>query len=356
MFSQLSNGLLGEDPEKISVAKALQLMDKDSSKVVIIDTRTPNEFDLDHLPNAVNVPIFSNEERVIVGTIYKQISKSQAISRGLEFYIKNLERILRQIEPYKNKTIIVQCWRGGMRSKAVASLLVMLGYEAFQLEGGYKAYRTYVREQLENFIIKPKFVVLHGLTGTGKTELLMHLPNFIDLEGLSGHRGSAYGGVGLIKSSQKKFENELWQKLKQLNKDYDDDKLKYVFVEGESKRIGDCIIPPFVWKSMVSGVKVEITRTLDNRAQAIVKEYFDSKDKVESIRNITKTLNKNISNKRKEEVILLIENNKFVDAVKILLTDYYDPLYTHSLKELKYDHSINNDDVGMAVAELIGLF
>lgn len=310
---------------------------------VIIDTRTPQEFELDHIPEAINLPILSNEERVIVGTIYKQVSQEEAIQKGIEFFSKKLPDFMQKISPFKKEEIIVYCWRGGMRSRSVASLLESLGFNVYQLEGGYRFYRNYIREHLYNFKLKPKLVLFWGLTCTGKTKLLHKFSNHLDLEGLAQHRGSMFGAVGLKPRSQKNFENLLYWRLQELNKE------KIIFAEGESRRIGDLMIPEFLWKKMRVGINVLIKRSLPLRAKAGVEEYFSDKSDLEEIRKITLSLPKLLSKKRKEEIAELIEKNNLEEAAKILLEEYYDPLYSHTLKQLKFKFEINNDDTEKAV-------
>ncbi len=218
----------------ISVENALNTQD-----AVFVDTRSPKEFDEDHIPDAINIPILSDEERAIVGTLYKQVSQDKGLAVGMEFYKNKIPSILASIEPHKTKTLLVYCWRGGLRSKTIAELFASLQYTVFQIQGGYKSYREYVRKKLSNYTLHAHLIVLYGLTGTGKTELLQHFPNRIDLEALAGHRGSMYGGIGLKRHSQKKFENLLLQQLETLKQE------KFILVEGESKRIGNVYIPEF---------------------------------------------------------------------------------------------------------------
>jgi tRNA 2-selenouridine synthase len=313
---------------------------------IFIDTRTSKEFSEDHLPGAINLPILSNEERHVVGITYKQVSKDKAIEKGIEYFSKKLPKFMQEINKYKDKQIIFYCWRGGMRSKAVVSLLDSLNYNVLQLEGGYKAYRTFVREELTNYKFKPKLIVLWGLTCTGKTELLNKLLNSIDLEGLAQHRGSLYGAIGLQPNSQKRFENLLLQKLNQLNNE------KVVFIEGESKKIGDVQIPPFLYKMILHGTHVLVTKSLDKRAEFAVTEYFSNQNSIKQIKEVTKSLFKVISKKRQSEVIDFLEKKKFQAAAKILLEYYYDPLYNHTLKQRNFSHQINNDNIDEAVSKL----
>lgn len=314
--------------------------------IILLDTRTPQEFQEDHLPNAINLPILSNEERTVVGTVYKQVSQEKAIEQGIEFFSKKMPEFIKETAKYKSDNIIVYCWRGGMRSRTVVSLLESFGYNVRQLVGGYKSYRAYVKEKLYHYPIKPKFVVLWGLTCTGKTQLLQQFHHSLDLEGLAQHRGSLYGAIGLQPRSQKMFENLMLQRLDQLNQE------KFILVEGESRRIGDVIIPDVVWKAMQHGIPVKVTRSIDRRAEEAAKEYIASEEDVQKIKQITLSLSRVISNKQKQEIASLLDQKKYVDAIKILLEFYYDPLYANTLKNFNYEFEVSNDDVMIAVREL----
>ncbi len=324
--------------QTVSIEQALQEKD-----IIYLDTRTPNEFQEDHLPQAINLSLLSNEERAIVGTIYKQVSQEKAIEQGIGFFSKRMPEFLREAGKYKNDKIIVYCWRGGMRSRMIASLLESLGYNVRQLEGGYKKYREYVREKLYHYSVKPQLIVLWGLTCTGKTQLLQQFENTLDLENLAQHRGSLYGAIGLQPRSQKMFENLMLQRLEQLND------RKCILVEGESRRIGDVIIPDVIWKAMRNGVRVRVIRSLERRAEEAVKEYISSEEDVRKIKEITLSLSRVISNKHKQEIVALLDQKKYVAAIKILLEFYYDPLYSHTLKSYQFAFELENDDVKTAV-------
>ncbi|MEK6920937.1 MAG: tRNA 2-selenouridine(34) synthase MnmH [Nanoarchaeota archaeon] len=334
-------------PPQITIQEALQKQKTENT--IFIDTRAPIEFEEDHLPNAINVPIINNQERVIVGTIYKQVSQEKAIDVGMGFYRNRIPIIMKAVEPHKDKTMIVYCWRGGLRSKTIAALLETEGYTVFQLAGGYKAYRAYVREKLNNYTIKSKVITLYGLTCTGKTALLKHFQNSIDLEECAGHRGSMYGGIGIQQNSQKRFENLLFQKLEQRKEE------KYILVEGESKRIGNIFIPEFFYHAMESGIKIKITRSLEKRAQAGAEEYCDTEEKQEEMRRITKLIRQRMSNKTKEDILIALDKKEYEKAWTLLFTEYYDPLYDHYLEKQKYVATIENDDEKKAVEEIKGI-
>lgn len=324
--------------QQITVKNALML-----KHALFLDTRTPKEYALDHLPSAISVPLLDNEQRAVVGTLYKQVSRDAAIEKGVTFFSQNLPSIMQKVFPLRDKQLVVYCWRGGMRSKIVASFLDALGYRTFQLQGGHKAYRTYVRESLQQFQLKQKVVVLYGLTGTGKTELIKALPNTIDLEAFAMHRGSIFGGIGLSPNNQKNFENLLLQRLEEL-KD-----TPYIIVEGESKRIGNVVIPSFFFKAMEAGVKIKIERLLSLRVAAIVKEYFKDPTMITDVQKITLSLTKLLSKQKKQEIVTLISAGDYAKAVTILLQQYYDPLYQHTIDKMKYEFVVVNNDLGFAV-------
>lgn len=330
-------------PQQITVKDALEKYRKGA---IFIDTRTPKEFVDDHLPDAINVPILNNEERVIVGTLYKQVSQEKAIEVGMDFYKKNVPSILKAVEPYKEKTLIVHCWRGGLRSKTIAALLESLHCNVYQLQGGYKAYRAYIVERLATYHIKPKVIVLYGLTCSGKTALLKHFKNVIDLEELAGHRGSMYGSIGITQKTQKSFDNNLLQQLEKLQNE------TYMLVEGESKRVGDVFIPDFFFAAMQNGIKIKIERSMQKRAEAAVSEYLNTEEKVAEFREITTMIRKNMAAKTKQEILSLLDQKHYEQAAELLFAEYYDPMYEYTLKSLQFVAVIDNDDPKKAVGEL----
>ncbi|MBT4935183.1 hypothetical protein HON15_00245, partial [Candidatus Woesearchaeota archaeon] len=180
-----------------------------------------------------------------------------------------------------------------------------------------------------------------------KTALLQKLPNSIDLEGLAQHRGSLYGAVGLKPRTQKMFDNLLLEKLKELNEE------KFIFIEGESRRIGNLMIPESLWKEMLKGTNVYVERDLPIRVKETVKEYFSNEKMIAGIKKVSESLWRVISKKKKEEMLQALENKEYEKAAEILLTDYYDPLYNHSLKKKEYSFTINCNDVDACVKELL---
>ncbi|MEK6863198.1 MAG: tRNA 2-selenouridine(34) synthase MnmH [Nanoarchaeota archaeon] len=317
---------------KISVEKAFSLQN-----TLFIDVRTPKEYAEDHILGAVNVPLLDDQERHEIGIIFKQQSREKAIERGMELFPAKIPSIHNAVKDHRDKNIIVYCARGGMRSKIVASLLESIGYNVLQLDGGYKSFRHHILEELNNFRLKPQIICLYGLTCTGKTDLLKNLPNALNLEDLAQHRGSLYGGVGLKPNSQKRFENLLLQRLKELNEE------KFIITEGESRKIGDVGIPAFLYAAMKKGTNILVKRSLGRRAEEVVWEYFSTPEKVQEIKEITPKLKEVISGKKKEEVLELIENKHYLEAARILLEQYYDLRYAHHLNKQSFSYEINND-------------
>jgi len=327
--------------KKIAIAEALSL-----PNALFIDARTPKEYEEDHIIGAVNVPLLSDEERQEIGIIYKQYSREKAIERGMELFPTKIPSIYHAVKDHQEKIIIVYCARGGMRSNIIASLLESIGFKVLQVEGGYKSFRHYITEQLSAFQLKPKIICLYGLTCSGKTKLLEQLPNALNLEELAQHRGSLYGGVGLKPNRQKRFENLLLQKLRELNH------CDYIFVEGESRKIGDAEIPPFLFKAMKKGLNILIKKYFELRVEDCVQEYFSSPKKVQQIKEITPQLRDVISNKRKQEIIALLDAGRYEEVARILLKEYYDVLYTNTLKQVKFDTEISNNKLEEAIKKL----
>src|SRR6185369_2161833 len=232
----------------------------------IIDVRTPLEFAEDHLPGAINVPLLTNEERVEIGTLYKQQGAHIARIRGLELTAGRFPATVHEIAAVANgRPILVYCWRGGLRSKTVASILDLTGYPVQQLVGGYKAFRNQVSSRFDNFIPNGPLVVLHGMTGIGKTTLLGVLAErgeaIVDLEGIACHRGSAFGSLGLSQEhlTQKRFETHLWDILRKLPPG------KPIYLEGESRRIGQMTLPGDLYEVMGESIKVWCIASLETR-------------------------------------------------------------------------------------------
>lgn len=241
----------------------------------IIDVRSPAEWQEDHVPGAINLPVLDNEERAKVGTIYKQESPFKARKLGGALVAKNAARHLEG--PLADKDggwkPLVYCWRGGQRSGSFTSILQQVGWRADVVAGGYKAWRALVVEQVYNRPVPSPVVVLDGNTGSAKTEILNLLPTLgvqvIDLEGLARHRGSLFGAMPGGQPSQKAFEGALAMALARL------DPARPVVVEAESSKVGNCRLPAPLWKAMIAAPRVAIAAPRAARAAYLTRAYAD---------------------------------------------------------------------------------
>lgn len=240
----------------------------------IIDVRAPAEYAEDHLPGAISLPVLDDEERARVGTIYKQVSPFTARKLGAALVARNAARHLEG--PLADKPggwrPLVYCWRGGQRSGSFATILSQIGWRVETLVGGYKTWRGLVVREVYDTPVRAPVVVLDGNTGSAKTEVLNLLPGFgvqvIDLEGLARHRGSLFGALG-PQPSQKAFEGALALALAGL------DPARPVVVEAESSRIGNCRLPPEIWKAMIAAPRVTIAAPRSARAAYLARAYAD---------------------------------------------------------------------------------
>ena len=240
----------------------------------IIDARTPAEFELDHIPGAINCPVLSNEERITIGTIYKQVSPFEAKRLGAALVAENLAKHLKESFADKpaNWKPVVYCWRGGLRSGSMVTWLRLVGWDAQQLAGGYKAFRHHVVDQIEAIVPKLQLQVLCGATGSAKTRVLHALKaqgaQVVDLEGLARHKGSLLGSLpGVAQPSQKNFETLLAQELQAL------DVRRPVFIEGESPKIGRIALPLTLVKHMHRSAVIEIQATAEARLAYLLSDY-----------------------------------------------------------------------------------
>ena len=316
---------------------------------LFIDVRSPSEFALDHISGAINIPIFSDEERAIVGTIYKKESQKSAVDKGVEFFSKKLPLIVETLREHDGKNLVAYCWRGGMRSKAFVSFLHSLNFNIVQLTRGYKAFRTFIRERLYSYELQPKLYVIYGMTGTAKTEIIKKLmPHSIDLEELAGHRSSLFGHVGLSPRSQKMFENMLFYELERVNG------FSHLFLEGESRKIGNVIIPDSIFSLMKTCNIIKVHSDVEVRAQRIVDEYFDTEKKIEQIRDVLnlQVLSSRLGPKNIDFMKSCLDSGDYLELVIVLLEKYYDPMYKHSQKILQGGVEFSSNDISRVVEEI----
>ncbi len=309
----------------IGIEEALGL-----DNVLFVDLRSPGEYEEAHIPGALNLPLLEDDERTTVGTIYKQESPEKAVDTGFAIIAPKLPRLTQELKQLSNqKTLVLYCWRGGMRSKSLCQVLNILGIKHYRLIGGYKAFRRYVND----FFAKPfekEIVVLHGLTGVGKTEILQNLINTglpaINLEGLANNRGSVFGHIGMKKPpSQKQFEGMLFLACRKLQN------FPRIAVECESRRIGSVFIPLSFFQAMQRGCKVLIYDSLENRISRLINTYLDENNTLneEQLAAAIANLRKRLGSSKVEQLLTLLKEKHYRDVVAILLRDYYDPLYKY---------------------------
>ncbi len=287
---------------------------------LLIDARSPDEFDESHIPYAHNYFALSNEEHEEVGTLYKQVSRNDAKVLGASYICLNAALHIKRIYALHRigARIGIYCARGGLRSSSLALILSSIGYQVFKLRSGYKSYRNYVLNYLENFPHE-HFIVLGGNTGCGKTELLQHLTPSIDLEGLACHMGSSFGHIKGKQPTQKAFENILVEHLSHI------DVQEPIFIEGESKRMGTITIPTALHVKMQKGIRVEITAPIEQRVAQILKDYenVDASFFNDAMERITPYIKKSA----KEDAIKAFNEGNIHNVAKILLLEYYDKVY-----------------------------
>jgi len=294
----------------------------------IIDTRSPGEYSKGHVPGAMNIPLFSDEQRAIVGTLYIHQGKDAAVSQGLAFVGVKLQELVAQviavaaIEVDDKKTVIMYCWRGGMRSRSFANLLSSLGFTVYLLVGGYKAFRAYNREV---FARTWNIIVLSGRTGCGKTVILHHFARHgeqvVDLEDLASHKGSVFGSLGQApQPTQAYFEDMLGWQLQGF------DPVKHIWVEDESHSIGLCIVPQQFFESMRSAPRVLIEVPLQQRVEELLGEY--GAFTAEELSLCIDRLEKYIGSERAQAMRLQVTDHRalVVEALK-----YYDQVYDGGL-------------------------
>lgn len=325
---------------------------------IFVDVRSPLEFEEDHIIGAVNIPILDNEERAIIGTIYKHEGKANAVKRGLDFVSPKLKEIYRNLE-LLNKTydkVIVYCFRGGMRSGSVVDFAKSCGLNVAKLEGGYKSYRHYVIEYLEKLEEKFQFVVLHGHTGIGKTEMLLELEKrgvgILDLEFFAQNSGSVFGDIYYDgkRPSQKFFETQIFSKLLE----YENQKKKLIFMESESKKIGRCVLSKEFWEMMQSAKHILVEASIDCRVKRCVDDYTKkTREHDEQLISSIYKLKDKLGVKAVQELVQKSEDKKYEYVARFLMENYYDKLYMHSQNKYQYEFVVKSDEMIKSVQKII---
>lgn len=322
-----------------------------SSSNPILDVRSPAEFEYGHIPGARNFPLFDNDERKEIGITYKQTGREKAVLKGLDLVKDRMTQMVEDAGRLNyESTVLVHCWRGGLRSESVSWLLKVAGLPVNTLDGGYKSYRNKV---LSYFNQPLKIAILSGSTGSGKTEILNALETrgeqVVDLEALASHKGSVFGGIGQGKQpSSEHFQNLVFEKFRNLDPE------KIIWIEDESPVIGNAAIPETLWRQMLKARRVKIEIDKEARIERLVSEYGEQ-DLQKIVEAIPK-LEKRLGNKNMNDAIEAVKKNDLKCAASILLT-YYDKAYDNSFSRKKltqwFEVSRGSFDLDSIISEII---
>ena len=296
-----------------------------SGMMPIVDVRSPGEFAAGHIVGAINLPVFDDEQREVVGTIYARRGRSEAAAAGLNFVLPKIQKILRQAKQISpQRRLILHCWRGGLRSATIATAFDRAGLQVYLLAGGYKAYRMHLRSQIS---LHEKIIVLGGYTGSGKTELLKAMSKAgvqtIDLENLAHHRGSAFGALpGLPQPTNEQFENNLFYNWHGINPE------QVVWLEDESRMIGHVTLPEYLYSKVAGSPLVRIMVPLELRIENLVRDYAgtDRELLAEAIHRVGPKM----GGDRMQDALKALYRGDYSHVAGLMLV-YYDKAYEYSL-------------------------
>lgn len=312
----------------ISIEQALALRERGA---LLVDARSPAEYAEGTIPGATNIPIFTDAERARVGTLYKEGGKTKAKRLGVELVAPKIPGLIDQVEAAmagSKSPVLVFCWRGGMRSFALATFFDLAGIPTMQIEGGHKAFRALVR----NFFAQGEWgrlLVLRGLTGVGKTRLLKILQKegypILDLEGLANHRGSAFGNLGLApQPSQIAFEALLWDEMRRIPLD------GYALAEGESKHIGRLILPARVYAALQVETTLWIEAPIATRVRITLDDYPARDELKQDFLRPLSLIRPRLGGENHDRLLGYLDSGRWDDLARELMLLYYDPLYRHT--------------------------
>ncbi len=317
------------------------------NNIGIIDVRSEKEYSEDHIPNAINIPILNNEERAIIGTIYKQQGPKEARLKGVEVVSPKLVNFIDQIKKITEqfKDTVIYCWRGGLRSEASVTFARLAGLTVSRLAGGYKTYRTRVNRFFEEEISKYSFITVYGPTGSGKTAILRMLESdypVLDIEKHACHKGSIFGHIeeeGYPFVNQKNFESRLYYNLIKYDK-------KLFITEGESKKVGKVVIPNNLFANFTSGISVLCNPSIEFRTEFTINNY-NPQNNIEEIRSSLDKIKRYMDGALYKTLLDLLEKGDFTKFTEIILAKYYDPMYKHSYpKKVDLELSYNSIEEG----------
>ncbi|GAB5354508.1 hypothetical protein AAMO2058_000124400 [Amorphochlora amoebiformis] len=385
-----NGGRVGEAPEwmRLRGVQWGRVGVGDANGAYVIDLRAPVEYAQDHHPKAVNVPLLDDDERSLVGTIYKQRSPDEAFEKGLEFVEKrvydlmqgicnatgrNMDRDVKSVfgdvarnvrsleitspnHKPKEGDVILYCARGGQRSQSVAALLQSLGWEdVWVMQGGYKSFRRHVRESFEispeiaessepheSRLLPGNIFVLSGMTGVGKTRILHKVEELrkgstLDLEGLAGHRSSLLGHVGLAPTSQKAFETGIYHRVETGFPH------GYAVVESESRKVGDSIIPEKVWRELELGERIDLTAPLEVRVTRLCEEYLRDDVHRRELEKALPSLERVMKGKDKGLFVGMLKRGEERALAALLIEQWYITVHTHTITVVHYRTYTHNN-------------
>jgi tRNA 2-selenouridine synthase len=322
-----------------------ELFLNEAGKRVILDVRSPAEYEKGHIPGAHSFPLFTDEERALVGTLYSKSGREAAYFAGLDIVGPKMSQFVKKALRLAPKhKILIHCWRGGMRSASMGWLLQSAGFDVMLLEGGYKKYRAYIRE---SFKIPVKILVLSGMTGCGKTEILHEIKKLgaqmLDLEGIANHKGSVFGHLGQNpQPSTEQFENNLahiWRTF---------DFSKPLWIEDESRNVGAVSIPDPLYALMSNATVIRIDFQKEYRVSRLVAEYAGINDE-EIALNLQK-IKDSLGHKNVQDLLLMLSSQEY-EAFTYKILDYYDESYNYSLKRKAFSSIKSFSPLGVTAPE-----
>lgn len=307
---------------------AALFLQKRKSGCPVVDVRSPAEYKKGHIPGAGNMPLFNDEERALVGTLYAKSGKEDALSKSLEIIGPKLQDFAQQgLSLSEGQEVLLYCWRGGMRSAGMARLFGTIGITASVLDGGYKSYRRH----LHDFLALPfRFIVIGGMTGSGKTEVLAELEKMgypvVDLERLAHHKGSVFGAIGEPpQPTTEHFENLLFERMALLKSD------NPVFIEDESISIGSVFLPGPFHRRMLACPLLELAVPYEDRIDRLVKVYAGAD--MDVLTGALARIERRIGTEDTQKAVCLIREGRTEEAVSIILR-YYDKVYNRTRQVL----------------------
>lgn len=317
----------------------------------MIDVRSPSEFNAGHIPRAINIPLFDDVERATVGIKYKNAGRVKAILKGMELTGPSMHLKLEEaLKSAKDGTLLVHCWRGGMRSEAMAWLFSLGDIHTEVLEGGYRAYRKYILARLAQ---KRKMIILGGMTGSGKTRIIKYINSLgrqvIDLEGLASHKGSAFGALGEPpQPTSEHFANLLFDQWKRIDENIP------VWIEDESRNIGNVFMPDDFYLNILNSPAIILMMSVETRLPGLIEEY--SKYPPDALRESIMKISKRLGGENTIEAVRAVANGDFARAIEITLR-YYDKTYLFGINKRKPEFIItvntDTDNIKVNAAKIL---